>query len=321
VQSLAQLPGVRSVGAVDLLPMTFGGGIPFKIEGRETAPDAGNYYAELRRINPEYFQTLEIPLLKGRFFNADEENEHSYRILIDETLARRFWPDQDPIGKTITIPEWSTNPYQIVGVVGSVKHFGLIGEAPATLYISFLHRPSMTLGFALQTSGNPLSLASSVRERIWAIDPDLPIEQLRTMEEAIADKSTLERFGAVLLMIFSGIALVLAAMGIYGIMAYSISQRTYEIGIRIALGAQVGNVISMVVRSGAILIVIGLLIGLAGAFAVTRILASSLYEVSTTDPVTYITVVFLLTMVSLCACYLPARRAAKVDPMTALRYE
>jgi putative ABC transport system permease protein len=233
-----------------------------------------------------------------------------------------FWPNQDPLGKSITVPEWIAVVYEVVGVVGDVRHFGLNRDPSPTLYVPFMDRPATAVSLALRTKGNPFSMLPAVREVVRTLDPDLPVVRPRTMTEAIAESVAMNRFGMVFLSILSVVALLLSALGIYGIMAYSVSQRTYEIGIRIALGAQVGDVVNLVLRQGIGLTLIGVAVGLAGSFGLMRVLASLLTGgVSATDPVTFLCTTLLLIGVALVACYLPARRCARVEPIVTLRSE
>ncbi|MBN2327625.1 MAG: ABC transporter permease [Candidatus Omnitrophica bacterium] len=318
---IEHLPGIQSVASTSVLPLTWGSGVSFEIQNLETVQGMDVPYAEMRQINPAYFQVLKIPLLKGRSFTSDDENPDVRRVIINEFLARRFETIGDPIGKYIKILPWDSALYEVVGVVGNVKHFGLTSEDRPTMYIPFLHRPAESLCFAIRTSGDPNRLTPSVRQQIWAADPDLPIELVRTMDRLVADTMIMDRFTLVLVSLLSVVALILSSMGIYGIMAYSVSQRTHEIGVRVAIGAQLGDVVKLIVWQGMKLILTGVVIGLIGSFIVTRILVSSLYGITATDPITYLTISLLLTGVSVLACYVPARKAAKVDPMVTLRCE
>jgi putative ABC transport system permease protein len=318
---IAGLPGVESTGVTDIIPLTWGRSIPYEIEGQHSISQKDQTYAQVRRINPDYFQTLKIPLLQGRYFQTSDENEDNRAIIVNEFLSRRFGEGVSAIGKYINIPEWGNEPFEIVGVVGNIKQNGLKNDYQAELYIPFLCRPADHISFAVHTKGDPNRLTSAVREQIWALDPDLPINRILTMEESIAQTIYLERFGTVFMSLFSFVSLILASLGIYGIMAYSVSQRRHEIGVRMAIGAQMLDVIKLVVGQGTRLVIIGVVIGLLGSFVLTRILASQLYGISATDPLTYAYVSLLLILISLLACYIPARKASKVDPMVTLRCE
>lgn len=322
IPRIEQIPGVQSLAAASVLPMHWGVSVRFEVNGQSKEFDGEPYVAELRSIHPDYFDGLGIPLLKGRYFTPQEDREESFRIIVNESLAKRIWPAQDPIGKVLTVPKWGATSYEVVGLVGNVKHFGLNSDPNPTIYVPFLDKPAPTLSLAIRTSGNPLNLLPPVRETIWSRDSGLPIIRPRRMEEAIAASVEMNRFGMVLLSVFAAVSLVLSAIGIYGIMAYSVSQRTYEIGIRMALGAQIKDVIKLVVRQGFLITLIGVGIGVGGAIALMRVISSLLTTgVNATDPATFVCSTLLLIGVSLAACYIPARRAAKVDPMVTLRNE
>ncbi len=322
VDRVARLPGVESVAAANVLPMNWGSSVRLQIDGQSEQLDGEPYSAEFRGVGPGYFTALGIPLKRGRYFLPEEDREGSRRLLVNETLARKLWPNQDPVGKLLTVPGWGAEAYEVVGVVGDVRHFGLNNDPSPTLYVPFLDRPATAVSLALRTKGDPLSLLPPVREIVRSLDPEVPVIRPRTMAEAISESVAMNRFGMVFLSMLSVVALVLSSLGIYGIMAYSVSQRTHEIGIRIALGAQVGDVITMVLRQGVGLTLIGVAIGLGGAFLLARGLSSLLTNgVSPADPVTFLGTALLLIGVSLLACYLPARRSARVDPVVTLRIE
>ncbi len=322
VQRLANLPGVQSVGAPNILPMNYSSSVAFEIQGQDAPPDEDDFTALLRHVNSDYFKAVGIPLLQGRPFDSSDENEDVFRIIINEVFTRRFMPNQNPIGQLVRFPDWDGKAYQIVGVAGNVKHFGLrSGDQPA-IYVSYMHRPSPGIGFAVHTTQPPANLSQAARETIWAIDPNLPIEQLQTMEAAIEDRMFMEKMGMVLMSLLSAVALILTSIGIYGIMAYSVSQRTQEIGIRMALGAKLIDVIRLIVGQGIQLTLAGVIIGLSVSFMMMRLLSSLLYEkTSTTDPITFFGVSLFFIVVAAFACYIPARKAAKVDPMITLRHE
>ncbi|MEW6234487.1 MAG: ABC transporter permease [Candidatus Omnitrophota bacterium] len=321
IERIEKIPGAESAGVTSILPLTWGTSAVYEIPGRESGDSRDVQTAEIRQINPAYFQAMKISLLKGRFFSPDDENSESRRIIINEFLARRIENGGDPIGKYLTIPDWDSHPYEIVGVVGNVKEYGMTSEFRPAIFTPFLHRPGGSICFAIRTKGDPYKLAPAVRQQIRAIDPDMPIQNLRSMDRLITDTMIMERFRMILVSMVSVVALILSSLGIYGIIAYSVSQRTHEIGVRMALGAQMNDVVRMVVWQGFKLILIGVTIGLAVSFAVTRVLASSLYGIGAADPATYIVISILLGVVSLLACYIPARKAANVDPMIALRCE
>ena len=319
-QQLASLPGVRGLGISNIVPLQGNSGTRFLIEGHDPLPKDQYHSAQIRQINTDYFKVMAIPVLKGRTFQEQDESETNRRILVDECLVGRFFPNQDPIGRRLVLPDFGSDSFEIVGIIGNVKQYGLDGEYLPTIYIPFLQQPATSICFLIRTNNNPSALAAAVQRETQTLDSNLAY-QVRTMDQVISETMRYRRFSTVLLIIFSIVALVLSNAGIFGIMAYSTSQRTHEIGIRLALGAGRQDIIRMVVKRGAILTTIGIGIGLVGALVISRILKSMLYGVSTTDPTTYVFVSLIFLMVSLSACWLPARRAAKVDPMTALRCE
>jgi putative ABC transport system permease protein len=265
-----------------------------------------------------------IHLLKGRFFDDRDVRDAPPVAIIDETMERKFWPDENPIGKRISFqrnaqgnPVWR----DIVGVVGHVKQRGLEGESPVQYYIPHRQLSVSTVFLVARTAVEPASLAGAVRGSIQQVDPELPVFRVTTMERMVADSMTQRRFSMTLLGVFAFVALILASVGLYGVMSYSVTHRTNEIGIRMALGARTTDVLAMVVGQGMKLSLAGVGTGLAGALALTRVMRTLLFSVSASDPWTYVAVALVLGAVSLVACYVPARRATKVDPIEALRYE
>jgi putative ABC transport system permease protein len=315
------LPGVQSVGAATALPLTgnrenYGIGI----EGRPPEPLEKMPTAEYRAISPDYFGTLGIPLLKGRTFTERDRKDSPPVAVINESLARRYFADEEPLGKRLLIGHGRSQP-QIVGVVGDVRHLGLDAEIQPEVYEPYLQVPWPSMTLAIRTSADPTSLAAAVRSEVLAIDTEQPLANVRTMDQILADSVAQPRFRTLLLGLFGAVALALAAVGIYGAISYSAAQRTHEIGIRMALGAQKRDVLKLVVRQGMLLTLTGVVIGLAGSFGLSRVLSSLLFGVTATDPATFVGVSSLLVGVALLASYLPARRATQVDPMVALRYE
>jgi putative ABC transport system permease protein len=325
------LPGVESVAFTNGLPFAGAAEQSFQIVGRPNPDNDTTPYSAVRyTTSPDYLQALGINLLRGRYFAAQDRPDSPPVIVIDETLARKYFPDQDPLGQRLQVGQPGTPPYEIVGVVGHVKHYGLDGEVPveAQFYFPFAQVPAEKMSViangisvVVRTRSEPQKLAASVRGQILAVEPNQPVYNVRAMEELVAESIASRRFSMFLLLVFALVALVLAAVGLYGVMAYSVTQRTHEIGIRMALGAQAADVLRMILGQGLLLIIFGIAMGLAVAFALTRVLASLLYGVSATDPLTFAAISLLLITVALLACYIPARRATKVDPMIALRYE
>ena len=320
----SELPGVEAAGAALTLPL---GGInspygrPFIPEGRPLVPEE-SFQTEHFALVGDYFQTMHIPLKAGRTFTDHDTLETTPVVIINETAARRAFPGQDPLGKRIILWRDEKILREIVGVVGDVKAATLDEEVPSQVYVPHAQdRGWSMLGLAVKTKGDPKAMLSQVRGVIQSLDKDQPVFDIKTMDEAFSESVSRNRLIMLLFGVFSVFALALATVGIYGVIAYSVAQRTHEIGIRLALGAQRRDVLRMIITQGMILALIGAVLGLIGAFAVTRVMRNLLYGVSTTDPFIFITVPVLLTLVALVACYLGARRATKVDPMIALRYE
>ena len=319
------LPGVRSASAVLPLPLSDDRFlVTFEIEGRPVAKSeepVTNY----RNAATGYFNTMHIPLLEGRDF-SDQDNEKAPPVIIvNETFAKRFFPGEDSIGKRImpgiSITEGGKVMRQIVGVVGDVRHQGLNLEAGPEVYEPESQMPFDTLILVVRTEGDPRGLIGAVREQVKALDKDLPIFDVKLMEEYLSASVAQPRFNTMLLGIFAGVALVLAAVGLYGVMSYSVVQRTHEIGIRMALGAQQKDVLRMIVNQAMRMTLLGTALGLAGAWAASRLMSGLLFGVKPSDPATYAGVALLLGTVALLACFLPAQRAMRVDPLVALRYE
>jgi putative ABC transport system permease protein len=318
---LGALPGVKAVSAVSVLPISGGDGNgDLTIEGRDFPP-AQTPSASYRRILPNYFSAMGIPLKQGREFNERDTGEEKV-VIINEGMARRFWPDGDAIGKRIKVGPPQNEPWMtIVGVAGDVKNVGLEADALLATYEPHAQRPWTSMTLAIRTETDPLSLSAAVRGELRAMEKGLLIRVLSTMGERIRLSVAPRRFNMTLLAVFAALALLLAAVGVYGVMSYTVTQRTHEIGVRMALGAQSGAVLKLIVGQGLKPALIGVAIGLSAAFALTRWMEDLLFDVRPTDLWTYGAVAALLLLVALFACWIPARRAAKVDPMIALRRE
>jgi putative ABC transport system permease protein len=319
------LPGVRTAGGVAVLPMSQGGNSrTFTIEGREAPQGQQSPHGDSWAATSDYFKTMTIPLVKGRYFTENDAATAPSVVIIDEELARKFFPGEEAVGRRITFDDVSPgNPRwrEIVGVVGHVKNRGLDGETRPQFYFPYHQAPTSYMYVVVQTNGDPAAMSGAVRGAIQKVDRDLPVFKVTTMERMVAESLTQRRFSMLLLGIFASVALVLAVVGLYGVMSYTVTQRTREIGIRMALGARQSDVLRMVVGQGMLLAVIGVGLGLGAAFLLTRAMKSLLFNVSATDPLTFMLIAGLLVTVAFLASYLPARRAMRVDPMTALRYE
>jgi putative ABC transport system permease protein len=331
------IPGVQAAGAISELPMSdsYSSGSTFFEHTSVTdleryAPMNNLPFTEIdyRTIVPGYFEAMQIPLVRGRLLSERDTSEAPRVTVVDRDFANRFWPNQDPIGKRIAVqaipksnpllPQWCT----VVGVVGHVKHYGPDVEGREQAYFPLTQLSfARTMYLAVRTNLEPASVTSAIRQQVLAVDKNMPIYEVSTMDQLLSDSVVQPRLNLTLLAAFATIALVLAAVGIYGVMAYTVTQRTHEIGIRMAMGAQSEDVLKQVLREGARLAAIGLAVGLLGSLAATRLIRTLLFGVETTDPLTFVAVAVILLGVSLAACYIPARRATRVDPLVALRYE
>jgi len=321
---ITALAGVESAGAVGFAPLSgFWGSTSFSIEGQPAPRSEALPHADFNVVSPSYFRTMQVPLLVGRDFAASDTASAPEVVLINQNLARQLWPNQNPVGKHLS-PDpamFGKTTWEIVGVVGDQKHFGVAEPTHATIYRPFAQESFPLITFALRTQVPPLTLAKAVRQAIWSVDKDQPISKIITMNEAAAESVTLRRVSMILLAMFAALAVFLAVVGLYGVMAHLVAQRTHEIGIRLALGARPKDISYLVVRQGVWLAAVGIFLGTVAALALTRLLTSLLFGVRPEDPATFTAVGLLLSGVAFLASYLPARRAAKVDPMVALRYE
>ncbi|MGB7923548.1 MAG: ABC transporter permease [Pyrinomonadaceae bacterium] len=323
MERVENLPGVKGVGSVDILPLLGGNTAHFTADGKPLPPPGQELEANIRDINSTYFQVMGVPLLRGRYFTDQDKPDTPVVVIINQTLANRLFPGEDAVGKRLNYAAMKLPPFEIVGVVGDEKVTGLDTATTPVVYGPYLQAPNNSISLAIRTGSDPDSLAGMVRSEIHLLDADLPVFDVRTMGQIIDSSSStfLRRYPAFLIGVFATVALILAMVGIYGVISYSVSQRTHEIGVRMALGAGRRDIFKMILGQGLILTSIGIGCGVLAALILTRFLSSLLFNVSTTDPLTYIVVALPLVVVALLACYVPARKATKVDPMIALRYE
>jgi predicted permease len=320
-ERISRLPGVQSQGAVSTLPLTASvswGGI--LIEGYTPPPSEPELQVDMRVATNDYFRTMEIPLLHGRFFNDHDTADVPHVILIDDKMAKRFWPHESAVGKRMRAnvkDPW----YTVVGVVGTVKQYGLDIDGRMVVYYPEQQSADGDLYLVARTSNDPASVASAMVREIHAIDAGVPVFEVRTMQERLHDSLARQRFSMAVLGGFAGFAMLLAAVGVYGVISYMVTQGTHDIGLRMALGAQQGNILGLVVKQGMALAAIGIVAGLMGAFSLTRVMATLLFGVSATDVVTFSVVTLFLVAIALVASYVPALRATRVDPVVALHYE
>ncbi|HYY56001.1 MAG TPA: ABC transporter permease [Pyrinomonadaceae bacterium] len=324
VERINALPGVASAASVSILPLSGGNSCDgTTIEGRAAASPADIPCVEVRDISPGYFRTMGVPLLRGRALDEHDNADAPPVVVVNESFVRRLFPGEDPIGKRInhSAPDGPQVWREIVGVVGDIRHFGPDSEARPEFYQPQMQAPSWGTALVVRSSSDPTNLAAAIRGEVRAMDKDLPLYNLKSMGELVSESVAQPRFRTLLLALFAAVALLLSATVLYGVMNYWVTQRTREIGVRMALGAQSRDVLRMVVGQGMVLAVIGVGVGIVAAFALTRVINNLLFNVSATDPWTFIAVPLALCAVAFVASYIPARRATKVDPMIALRYE
>ena len=316
---VANLPGVETVGFISELPMSGQlNDMPFTIEGRPVAAISQGFGADFRLVNRNYFAALRIPLLRGRNFTEQEVRQRDKVLLVSQSLVDQIFPNEEPLGKRLVMA-MSGVPYEIIGIVGDVRHRSLGGPAVPAMYLPTLEAGRMNL--VIRTQVDPLSIVGGVRKEVHALDPDQPIAFVRPMNDWVATSVAAPRYRTTLLGLFAALAMILAATGIYGVMSYSVAQRTHEIGVRMALGARRFDVLKLVVQQGMLLTLIGVVLGLGGAYALTRVMSTLLFGITPKDPLTFGVVAALLIAVAFIACFVPALRATKVDPLVALRYE
>jgi putative ABC transport system permease protein len=328
-EKVRSVPGVESVALTNGLPLAGATETSFWVEGRPKADEQDHIMSVVYVATPDYFKTMGIRLKRGRLFTEQDRQDTPLVVVIDESLAAKAFPGEDPLGRRLQRGHQNP-PSEIIGIVEHVKHYGLDGEVPVEpqFYYSLKQAPddmmaviSNRISLVARTRTEPLTLADAVRQQVLAADRNQPVYNVKTMDQIVSETIASRRFAMLLLTVFAGVALVLAAVGIYGVMAYSVTQRTHEIGIRMALGAQGRDILRLVVGQGMLLALVGVGVGCAAAYGITRVMSSLLYGVSATDPLTFVAISLLLTVIALLACYIPARRAARVDPMIALRYE
>jgi predicted permease len=335
-ERLQAVPGVKSAGSTFVLPMSgMNTDLPFNILGRPPAKGDYNGDEQWRSVSPGYFRTLQVPLLRGRGVTERDTGSSAPVVVINEAMAKKYWPKQEALGQVIVIgkglgPQFEEGPREIVGIVGNVTEAGLARHGESVMYVPQSQMPNgltelgsgiLPLAWVVRSAGDPLALRAAVEREMRAVDAALPVGHLRTMDEVVSQSLARQNFNTLLLTLFAAIALLLAAIGIYGLISYGVEQRMREIGVRMALGAARGDVLRMIVMQGARLAGIGVALGLAAAFGLTRLLAGLLYGVKAADPLTFAGVALAIGLVAVAASYIPAMRAAAVDPNQALRHE
>src|ERR1051325_8133776 len=324
MEKVSAVPGVQDVGMINTLPLSKGPTGGFYVEGQPpTTPDkwpSGNY----RSVSPNYFRAMSVPMVQGRAFTEQDKEGAPGVMIVNQELAHRVFPGENPVGKRISFGSPDPNQviwWEIVGVAANVRSLELKEEPTPEFYFSSLQNPFQGMSLVIRSSAEPSGLSAAVRQIVAEVDKSVPVSNVQTMDHIVSESITPPRFNLFLLALFGTVAMLLSAAGIYGVTAYTVTQRTHELGIRLALGAQVGDVLKMILGQGMAVIGIGLVIGLAAAFALVRLLRSFLFGVGEKDPFTFVVITVLLLIVALIACYIPARRATKVDPLEALRAE
>lgn len=318
---IAEIPGVQSVALIRGLPFSGNGGtVPILLPDRELPPKGTEPQVMFNTATPNYFETIGIPFIKGRLFNDHDQANTPAVFIINQTMASRFWPNEDPIGKQVKVVEGDTTG-TVIGVVGDAKQYLIDEERRPQMYVAYSQSPGIFATVVVRTTVEPLSLAEPVRQAVWKVDADQPMWKMRTVEFLVNRSVADRRFLIALMAVFASLALVLTMVGLYGVISYLVNQRTQEFGVRMALGAQASDILKMVLKQGMTLALAGVAVGLITSWFLTSLLSRLLYQISATDPLTFIGIALLLTLVALLACLLPARRATKVDPLVALRYE
>ena len=326
LRQVKEIPGVEAAGMITFRPLSFNGmNFSFSVEGRAAPSDMNLPFALFRVVSPDYFSAMGIPLLRGRYFEAQDSPETMPVVVIDRRLAEQYWPNEDAIGKRLKVgPADSPNAWlTVVGVVGDVRQTGL-HEQKLEFYVPYMQERRLFMAprdLVVRTKADPAVIAAAVRKAVWSVDKDQPVSNVRTLDEVFSAAISQERFQALMLGLSAALALVLACVGLYGVISYSVVQRTHEIGVRMALGAQPVDVLRLVIRQGMLLTFVGLIAGIVVGTFVTRVLTDMLFGVTPRDPLTFAGVPVLLLVVAFLACYIPARRATRIDPLVALRYE
>jgi putative ABC transport system permease protein len=322
LEGVRAVPGVEAASAT--MPLLGGWQSSFSVEGKPEPPPGQRPSADIARVAPDYFQAMGVKVLDGRVFTDRDRIDAPLVCMVDETFVAKHFAGENPLGKRVKFGglhdednEWM----EVVGVVAHVKNYGVDQDSRVEMYLPFLQSSVSSFTLVARTAGDPSRLASGLRAAVTAADRGLPVFSVRRLEELIAERTAERRLSVLLISVFAGLALLLAAVGIYGVMSYAVTQQTQEIGIRMALGAEREHILRMVLRHGTLMSVAGIGIGLVVALGLARLIASLLFETSATDPPTFSVVPLVLAGVALLACYLPARRATRVDPMVALRYE
>jgi putative ABC transport system permease protein len=326
IERLRALPGVSSAGVVTDIPLFGGSSTGFEIDGRPAPLPGQRPMTDYRMISPDYFNAMGMRLVKGRAFSRHDTEDAPGVVIINETMAARFFHGEEPVGKRIGLSGNPRDWREIVGVAGDVRNYGVDADVKPEAYVPFLQNaPGYLAGVAsamsviVRSHNDPSALTVALREQVQALDKDQPVSEIRTMEWYLSESMAQRRFNMLLLGAFAGLALVLAAVGIYGVIAYTVTQRTHEMGIRIALGARDGDILKLIFAHSMLTTLAGIVIGLGAALGLTRLLQNLLYQVTATDPFVFGTIPLLLLLVAMIATYIPARRAMKVDPITALR--
>jgi putative ABC transport system permease protein len=322
IEQVKSMPSVKHAGVTR--NMLGGWQSGYYVEGAPIPEPGQNPFAEFNIVSPDFFKAMGVRLLEGRVFTEHDLGDSQPVVVVDERFARKWWPDESPVGKRLQqrpVPDPNDRWYEIVGVVSHIKHYGVDRDSRESMYLSAYQGSFNGVTLVVRTQGDPMQLVSPIRKAVLQLDPDLPVSDIRTLKAIVAERSLIRRLTTKVLGLFALSALLLSVLGIYGVIAYSVSKRTNEIGIRMAMGACVVDILRLVLTHGGKLILIGTSIGLVGAFVVTRLMSSFLFEVTATDPVTFLLVTAVLACATFLACYIPARRATRINPMEALRYE